>query len=384
MSIVFFLLYLFGIFLLLFSKYPTCKNGRTVISRKYNVPKTNVIAVAMLQIIVSIVVGLLCATRNVKSYDTIVYINWYEKIQNLALFAADGTYGFLFELFAKFVARLLCAGYPLFFFLIAIFNLTTVYVTIMKEKVYKNTALISYVLYIAFIGFYYSFIVLRQGLAITMVIAAYCVLDKSRKNALLLCFLGTLFHESAWIAFFCILTLYSRKFILKRRMALFMILLAFFFYITHFTTIFVFPVLNALLNILNKIDSFTFHKYILYFEENILSNKISLLYVLYYLITFGLVYFRYKNRDSKTIKMKEEFFLLLNILGLTIVGFFSAAGAIVRLTEYLVSCTYIFLIPECLNIITSRNNSKFIVAIIIFILTYLHLRIILGPVDFIF
>lgn len=384
MSIVFFLLYLFGIFLLLFSKYPTCNNGRTVISRKYNVPKTNVIAVAMLQIIVSIVVGLLCATRNVKSYDTIVYINWYEKIQNLALFAFDGTYGFLFELFAKLVSGVLRAGYPIFFFLIAVFNLTTVYVVITKEKVYKNTALISYVLYLTFIGFYYSFIVLRQGLAITMVIVAYCVLDKSRKNALLFCFLGTLFHESAWIAFLCILTLYNRKFILKRRMALFAVLLAFFLYITHFTTIFVFPVLNALLNILNKIDAFTFHKYILYFEENILSNKISLLYVLYYLITFGLVYFRYKNRDNKTIEMKEEFFLLLNIVGLAIVGFFSAAGAIVRLTEYLVSCTYIFLIPECLNRITSRNNSKFIVAIIIFILTYLHLKIILGPVDFIF
>ena len=319
-----------------------------------------------------------------KSYDTIVYINWYEKIQNLALFAFDGTYGFLFELFAKLVSGVLRAGYPLFFFLIAVFNLTTVYVVITKEKVYKNTALISYVLYLAFIGFYYSFIVLRQGLAITMVIVAYCVLDKSRKNALLFCFLGTLFHESAWIAFLCILTLYNRKFILKRRMALFVVLLAFFLYITHFTTIFVFPVLNALLNILNKIDAFTFHKYILYFEENILSNKISLLYVLYYLITFGLVYFRYKNRDNKTIEMKEEFFLLLNIVGLAIVGFFSAAGAIVRLTEYLVSCTYIFLIPECLNRITSRNNSKFIVAIIIFILTYLHLKIILGPVDFIF
>lgn len=384
MSIVFFLLYLFGIFLLLFSKYPTCNNGRNVISRKYNVPKTNVIAVAMLQIIVSIVVGLLCATRNVKSYDTIVYINWYEKIQNLALFAFDGTYGFLFELFAKLVSGVLRAGYPIFFFLIAVFNLTTVYVVITKEKVYKNTALISYVLYLTFIGFYYSFIVLRQGLAITMVIVAYCVLDKSRKNALLFCFLGTLFHESAWIAFLCILTLYNRKFILKRRMALFVVLLAFFLYITHFTTIFVFPVLNALLNILNKIDAFTFHKYILYFEENILSNKISLLYVLYYLMTFGLVYFRYKNRDNKTIEMKEEFFLLLNIVGLAIVGFFSAAGAIVRLTEYLVSCTYIFLIPECLNRITSRNNSKFIVAIIIFILTYLHLKIILGPVDFIF
>lgn len=383
MSIVFFLLYLFGIFLLLFSKYPTCNNGITAISRKYNI-KTNIQQVAMMQIIVSTVIGLLCATRSVKSYDTIVYINWYEKIQNLALFAADGTYGFLFELFAKFVARVLCAGYPLFFFLIAIFNLTMVYVAIMKEKVYKNTALFSYVLYIAFIGFYYSFIVLRQGLAITMVIVAYCVLDRSRKNALLLCFLGTLFHESAWIAFFCVLTLYNRAFILKRRMALFIILLAFFFYVTHFTAIFVFPILNALLNILNKIDAFTFHKYIQYFEENILSNKISLLYVLYYLITFGLVCFRYKNRGNKTIDLKEDFFLLINIVGLSIIGFFSAAGTIARLTEYLVSCTYIFLIPECLNRITSRNNAKFIVAIIVFILTYLHLKIILGPVDFIF
>ena len=91
-----------------------------------------------------------------------------------------------------------------------------------------------------------------------------------------------------------------------------------------------------------------------------------------------------KNEGQGAAWMKEEFFLLLNIVGLAIVGFFSAAGAIVRLTEYLVSCTYIFLIPECLNRITSRNNSKFIVAIIIFILTYLHLKIILGPVDFIF
>jgi len=384
MSIVFFLLYLFGIFLLLFSKNPTCNNGISVVSKKYNILKINVRTAAMVQIVVSIVIGLLCATRSVKSYDTIVYINWYEKIQNLALFNVEGTYGFLFELFAKLVARVLRAGYPMFFFLIAVFNLTTVSIAIMKEKVYKNTALLSCVLYLAFIGFYYSFIVLRQGLAITMVIVAYCVLDRSRKNALLLCFLGTLFHESAWIAFFCILTLYNRDFILKRRMALFIILLAFFFYVTHFTAIFVFPILNALLNILNKIDAFTFHKYILYFEENILSNKISLLYVLYYLITFGLVCFRYKNRGNKTIDLKEDFFLLINIVGLSIIGFFSAAGAIVRLTEYLVSCTYIFLIPECLNRITSRNNAKFIVAIIVFILTYLHLKIILGPVDFIF
>ena len=222
------------------------------------------------------------------SYDTIVYVPWYEQIQKMSFFQHDGTYGLLFELFAKLTAKVFQADYHIFFFLIAAFNLIVVYKAMMKDWEQKNIAVISYLLYIVFLGFYYSFIVLRQGLAITFVIMAYSILEKSKKKALVLCCIGFLFHESALIVLICILFFYDSRIKFKETTLYVLLIISCFFYISRITTRFIIPIFQSVLQVLNEADPATFHKYVLY----------SLTYDWYFASTTGLLAcFMYKLKE---------------------------------------------------------------------------------------
>ena len=301
MNLAFLIVYLFGLMFLLLCKSPNECFEYNAGSRKRFVFIIHADPRMFVILLIIIALGLLCATRNINSYDTFVYVTWYKQIQSIPLLQRDGTYGILFERFAKITAKILNGDYPVFFFLVAAFNIVVVYRAIMKGKMRKDTAILSFALYMVLIGFYYSFIVLRQGLAITMVIWAYCVIDESKKKALLLCVIGALFHETAIVGIIWILLFYKTRIRIKRITAYFLLLISLFFYVSHSTTRFIIPILQALLNVLNKIDAFTFHKYILYFEADALSYDVSLLYILYYLITLALVYYVYRGNCYETI-----------------------------------------------------------------------------------
>lgn len=380
MSLTFLLLYLFGLAILLISARPICCEGEYFTRRNLASIRLSYKPRSFLLLFFVISLGFLCATRSMDSYDTFVYVPWYKHIQSIPLFQRDGSYGILFEVFAKFVAKILHGDYHIFFFLVSSFNLIVVYKAIMNDETQEETAMLSYLLYLVFIGFYYSFIVLRQGMAITMVISGYCILDKSKKKALLLCIAGALFHETAWIAVLCVL-IYNTRIKLNKIVAYFSLILSLLFYITHSTTSFIAPVLQTLLNALNRVNYSTFHKYILYFEETALTYNISLLYVMYYLLTMLIVFFVHNKQEEIIIRNKDRFYIAINVVGLSMIGFFAAASAITRLAEYMVSCTYIFLIPNLLKRIRNRRDSKLIIAIIAIVITLLHLRIILGPID---
>lgn len=381
MSLTFLFMYLFGLAFLLLCRSPNKRLGYNTDNRKKPVLRINLGSRSFILLLLIIAVGMLCATRDLDSYDTFVYVPWYKQIQGIPLLQRDGTYGIFFEIFSKVTAKILNCDYPVFFFLVAAFNIVVVYRAIMRDKMRKDTAILSFALYMVLIGFYYSFIVLRQGLAITMVIWAYCVLEESKKKALLLCAAGTLFHETALVAVVCILLFYKTRIRLKRVTIYFLLVTSLFLYVSHSTTRFIIPILQALLNVLNRIDAFTFHKYILYFESDALSYDISLLYILYHLITFVLVCYIYRDNGHKALNDRDRFFVTINVLGLLLIGFFAAASAITRLVEYMVSCTYTFLIPNVLNRMTCRRDTKIIIGVIMAVMTVLHLRIILGPID---
>lgn len=380
MSLPFLLMYLFGLLLFLIYAKPNEYEEYNIKRRGYNSITISYRPRIFALGIILVSVGLLCATRSMESYDTFVYAPWYEKIQSIGLFQIDGAYGILFELFAKIVAKIFHGGYQVFFFLVSSFNLIAVYKAIMRDEMQRETAMLSYLFYLTFIGFYYSFIVLRQGLAITMVIMAYCELDRSKRKALLLCIAGALFHESAIIAVLCVL-LYKSKFRLNRVAAYSLIVISLFFYVTHVTARFIVPILQSILNILNRIDAFTFHKYILYFSQDSFTDNVSILYVFYYLLTIILVHFIYRKHGEEMMEERDRFFININVIGLAIIGFFSATGAITRLAEYMVTCTYILLIPKLLRRITNWRDTKLISAVIMTVMIVLHLRIILGPID---
>lgn len=318
----------------------------------------------------------LCTTRSIDSYDTSVYMDWLNSLGGFSFFQRDPerAYGKLFELLGRFVLAI-GGNYRLLLFICPLINAFVVYRALVGYLEEQRLMGAGVALYFSMIGFPYGFIILRQGLALTMVIAAYSIMRKSKKIALILCLVATLFHESAIIAFFAILLLYRKgskgHFFTKTKLQI-ILGISFLFYISHVASFAVYPVLNALLGILNRINSYVFHKYILYFEQNS-TYQISLLYVLYFVFSFMIV--STIRSDDNT---DDYFFVVGNVIGLCILSIFASANAISRLVVYILEGAYIFLLPKTLSRLFNNNSVKLIVWGISTILLLLQVRIITG------
>ena len=322
---------------------------------------------------------LLCMTRSMETYDTYVYVGWVKNLGNFTFFERnpEWAWGKGFELLGRISNGL--GGYHFLFFACPLINSIVVYFAIMRNCAWREYAMLSYALYFGFVGFPYSFIILRQGLAISMVLAAYSILDKSKAKALVLCLIGVLFHESAIVAFLMILFFYKDKnavsFGKKKIIWYFLILISFVAYISHMVTFIVYPILNFLLGILNSVNAHVFNKYILYFGEG-MTYDVSLLYVLYYFLTFVILYLYRKGNDN--VDAIDEFFVKMNVLSVIILGFMASADAISRLLVYMQACTYIFLIPKYLMKKFNARDLRVVMLVVLFILLALQVKITLG------
>ena len=324
--------------------------------------------------------GMLCATRlQENTYDTLVYVNWYERISALPFWQRDGFYGPGFELLGKICGVWLKADVKVFFFLVAEVHILLAWLAFRDTVVPGNYG---FILYLAFLGLYYSFIVLRQGLAVCCAVLAYRRMDTSKWKALLLAALGYLFHESALVAMAVVLVFGGGRVLrLSRRGAWAALILAAVMYLTGATERFIIPVLQRLLELFNLVDAGTFHKYILYFEPDQFQQDLSLLYLLYFAVTGGIIDLVWKYEGWQDWLRRWGMLLAVNLTGLLFLGFFSRISASVRVMEIMTPATYAFLIPAALENLHKRDRTLILCGLFAF-LTFYQLRIILGPTSF--
>ena len=316
-------------------------------------------------IVLVIMFSILCGTRDIKVYDTIPYINYFNKIHNVPFNIVDREYRIGFEYLTKLIIVFVGDNYRAYFTIIAMINC---FIVLYSVYDLKDIFPYSFIIYIFFIGFYYDYIVIRQSLAISFVILAYSKYLRKKNSWIIYLLISLLFHESSLIVI-AIMVL-SRLF--KKKKGMYMLwAIALLLYLTKSADIIIEPVFSSIYNILPGI----FRKYILYFKDVDYNHKISLYYLLYFAISFVLLKLTNEKNTPKTIINLE----VLNIIGLVLLGLFSSITAIIRMCDYLIGTTYIFLIPFFIK--QFKDDYKLIIIIILNMLAMiLNLRIILNSI----
>ena len=273
----------------------------------------------------------LCATRLTSSYDTTPYITYYNTILDTPLLAYDGTYGLGFEVLTKVSTLLFRSYYKLYFGLIAIVNILIVLKALNNKDL---NPIVGLIVYLSFLGLYYNYIVLRQGLAISFIVLGYSYSHKSLIKQYFCLLMALLFHESAIVVIVCSVLFTSKDY--KKQTMLVLSIFALLLYLTKITNILITPVLSFLLRLL---PAQLFHKYVLYFEGLEYEFDISIYHLMMFAISCILIL---KGANNPFFNKMIRF----NVFGLLLLGVFSGIPAIIRVSDYLTTAT---LIPKTIN-----------------------------------
>lgn len=336
------------------------RNGMTIsVTTRY-------IEEAMLIYVLFGVFSLLCATRLYNSYDTFAYADYLERMCEIPFFKWDRTYRIGFEFFTKTYAIIAGNNYVVFFALIAVINCIVVFRAVQNSKYADLNSLF---IYFGFLGLYYSYIILRQSMALSFVILAYSYMDKSRIKPYMYVLIAMLFHESALIVF-VVMLLASKCKVFNKRAAYIITVLSVLLYISKFADRLTYHLLNFIYPLL---PWHQFHTYIIYLDPSTAIYDISLFYLMCYGILFFLIY---KNDGEDAI---YNCYLTINMIGYLILSLFSTYAIIGRLSDYLTSATVLFLLP---SIWKNPTNKKIVTIVLFLLVTFFYTRIILGPTTF--
>lgn len=256
----------------------------------------------LLSVFVILILCTLSMFRGSHFADTTPYILYYSDIANhiseQGFFAVDGRYGIGFEI----ITRIFCflrLNYHFFFFAISLFNFTFIYIIVSKFTKYKCTALL---IFASFYGIYFSYVILRAGIATLLVVYAICC-QSHRKFLLNLIFaIALLFHISLIyaIAIYYIVRFIKNDFSKTSVIfdtLLFAILIVFYQFGLGYT------IMNFSANLINTINiSFLpMEKIYYYLNDFNESLKISISYkFLFYIIIFLIFKYYYQKSDKKT------------------------------------------------------------------------------------
>lgn len=295
--------------------------------------------------LICLFLAILCATRPVNTtYDTGVYVEWFNSIKGTPLWNQSGRFRPAFEFFSRLFLWIFRGNSTAVFSCYVLLNCLVVSKAINNfDLEYGNG--ISFIIYVCFLGLYYNYIVIRAGIALSFVILGLSYIDKNKLKMTISFIIAILFHETALIVFVC---LFLVKLFLKIRKERLYILLgvSVILYFTKITDL----LFNSLLNMLYPhLPSRWFHTYILYISAESVTHSLSLYYVACFIIT-AICIFRMDGRDNL-----YKTFLAINIEGQFIFSLYSGNTIMGRIWDYMVPATYLYLLPKAFD---ERSNSK--------------------------
>lgn len=240
-----------------------------------------------------------------------------------------------FAMFSMLIKMVAGSNYRLFFGVIAVTNLFLVNKLIKKYNI--NLTIMPLLIYLSFYGFYQNYVVLRAGIAFTLLLYAWATFGKNKIASLFLFFLASSFHLSALIGILGYLVIIrSRKISTKVYLIwLFAIISLYFLRIDVF-------IYDFIIETMLENGLFNNHRFLYYINNIRFIEGVSYRFLLNYLVAIFLIF---------TNKNKPNFYNdLLNIymIGMTIVAFFSSFVWIERLTDFFIATNFI-LIPIAIN-----------------------------------
>lgn len=303
----------------------------------------------------------IAATRSIDVPDTEIYSNYYLMEDSDLSYFSDFGFEFGYQLVTKLSKSVFQDNFSIYFGIISLLNSLLIFFAIKQffkvfytgnsdvteyeddksNKIILNSATF-YILYLAFYGFYVNFIVLRVGIAFSIILLAVSIALRENKKIkdyiliVLFAILSVLFHSTTLIGIIIILVIllakqYSWKFY---SIALFLIGVFYFVNITSRLGNAVFGYitsLNTLTLLSNKLGNYGG-------ESLFMAEGISMKFVFYWMMAIILLFT--KGNYSK------QFYKVFNVflLGLLLFALMRSILLIERVTDYFL------LFPSCFSL----------------------------------
>lgn len=285
---------------------------------------------------------LFIVTRSISVPDTDSYIDFYQRLEagninNLLYFSFEPG----FQFFGHFAKLVFGGNYIVFFSLISLINVLLVIFSIKRIScVVKTNKRIDYVLsvvlYFAYFGFFYNAIVLRAGVAMSILLYSTTIIAKKnikRKDYFLiigLCLLALSFHLSSIIGIIAILFFSCSKRLSVESYLVIWLLISFLFF--SGSSIFLVKELSHfILLFFSCFSDSDYKKYEYYlYELDRVSFYVSYKYI--FQLLSGLMLLLVKN-DTPSIYYK---YLNVYFVGLFLGAIFCSIEQMSRLTDFFI------------------------------------------------
>lgn len=270
----------------------------------------------------------LASYRSIHIPDTLAYANSYH---SLSLSNVEMSYfeiGFtIYSALIKFISG---GNLTVYFGIITATNLLLIYKGL--EKINTNKLILPIILYISYYGIYFNFIVLRAGLAFSLLFYAYSIFYENRIKSVVFFLLACTFHQSAVvgiIGYFIIIN--SKKFSNNAYFFWFLLII-----IMYFLRVDIFFYDNIHLFLENtgflKTNHFGY-----YFDNIKFTSGISNKFIFNYILGIFMISVR------KYYDVKYQNVLNIYMVGLTIISLFSSFLWIERISDYFIAFSFIIL-----------------------------------------
>lgn len=312
--------------------------------------------------ILTITFAVICATRSTITQDTIPYIDAFNSVSTNYLYksAQDTPQGFeLGYTVVMQISKIIFGdSYKVFFFIVVIINYFLLYIAYKKLckiiNVRGQLLITLFCLYTSYFGIYYNGIVLRAGLAISLLICASALLlDKKYILAFCMLWLSIKMHDSAILGILPIAILLFKINFSKISYRILLIVLLI-IHVFQLNISFMYKILPSMTSFVMTHNSMqVFRSYLLNFS---ITEGISLKLIFFILIGYMFTIFKI-DTDELTFKK----YVNVYYFGLLIAVIFSGLDVFSRISDF---CLVFYTIIMVLYLSKSKLSKDKIVIIV--------------------
>lgn len=231
--------------------------------------------------------------------------------------------------------------------------------------IYKNSknVVISTTMFIFLNLFFMSMNIVRQEIAVAIILIAYEFLKNDNKIiTILLIILATTIHASAIICLVIFIPLFGKKF--KKNYLIASIIVMLILLVIYKPVLLIYSEISNALNISNNKDYSSYLESEKYGTGIINLNSISTIVFSVSIYILGYYYICYLDKEKDKEETKNQAFYLFMTMFYTIVSIVSIKMTIISRLSYYFIPFVLLILPECLSISTNKYNKQFILVLI--------------------
>lgn len=309
-----------------------------------------------------IFVSVLSANRDLYIPDTLAYIEIFKNLSFNLIHELQKSYMEpCFIILSVFIKYIFGSNYKIYFFIITLISLLIINKAI--SNLFKcailqnkyNMHVYSLVIYMLTFGFSNCYIVLRAGLAFSIVTLAFSYIYTSKIKFMILFAFSLLFHNSTIILLIVIPFILKRNTLNKNLLIIWFMLILPFLFIGYQNYL-----INLFFYIATK-STFLFERFFPYLNKEVIVNQKNVMLRIVILIFASFIFSKnyYKNKHY-------ELYFIIYLFGLTIYSLFINIAIIGRIAEMYIACLFVLLTFDKYISHCNFFNSNYVYFIILY------------------